>query len=127
MLGIVELEQDVFYVVAVNVSTVSATPGLKSIWKVNLRGSRSCSARNRASCLFATTSLVANITSAQLLNGMCRLEPNNNSTLLIADYAVGNVVKLDVETGAYEAIIDETSMKPLATGLLVAINGIHVH
>lgn len=58
---------------------------------------------------------------------MCRLEPNNNSTLLIADYAVGNVVKLDVETGAYEAIIDETSMKPLATGLLVAINGIHVH
>ncbi|CAI7588408.1 unnamed protein product [Penicillium discolor] len=102
LLGIVELEQDVFYVVAVNASSQRY-----SWFKIHLE--------------------VANITSAQLLNGMCRLEPNNNSMLLIADYAAGNVVKLDVETGAYEVIIDETSMKPLATGLQVAINGIHVH
>ena len=127
LLGIAELEQDFFYVVAANVSTVSATPGSNSIWRVDLRGSRPCSARNRASCLLATASLVANITSAQLLDGMCRLEPNNNSMLLIADSAAGNVVKLDVETGAYETIIDEISMKPLAAGLQVAINGIHVH
>lgn len=127
LLGIAELEQDVFYVVAANVTTVSATPGSNAIWKVDLRGSAPCSARNRASSLFATTSLVANITSAQLLNGMSRLDPNNNSTLLIADSAAGNVLKLDVETGVYETIIDEKSMKRFATGLQVAINGIHVH
>ncbi|KAJ5506030.1 hypothetical protein N7453_004987 [Penicillium expansum] len=127
LLGIAELEQDIFYVVAANVSSTSATPGSNAVWKVDLRGSASCSARKRASSLSATTSLVANITSAQLLNGMCRLEPNNNSILLIADSAAGNVVKLNVETGAYETIIDEKSMKRLETGLQVAVNGIDVH
>jgi len=125
LLGIAELEPDVFYVVAANVSTISATPGSNAVWKIDLRESCYPSKKTSSSC--AKPSLVARIDSAQLLNGMCRLDPNNNSTLLIADSAAGNVVKLNVDTGAYETIIDENKMKNTPTGLQVAINGIHVH
>lgn len=125
LLGITELESDVFYVAAANVSGATGSRGSNSIWKIDLRESEPCfSRRIRSSC--AKPSLVTKIDTAGILNGMCRLDPKNNSTLLIADSVAGNVVKLDVDTGSYEVIIDDDRMKNTETGLQVAVNGIHV-
>ncbi|CAI7635719.1 unnamed protein product [Penicillium bialowiezense] len=127
LLGSAELEEDVFYVVAANVSETTATPGTNAVWEMDLRDTQACSPARRNRNLCARASLVAKVESAKLLNGMCRLSANDNSTLLIADSAAGNVVKLNVDTGSYETIIDNEKMKNTATGLQVAINGVHVY
>ncbi len=71
--------------------------------------------------------LVTNITSAQLLNGMCRLSDYNATTLLIADSQAGRIFKLDADTGSLEILIEDKSLKNSPNGLQVAVNGIHVH
>ncbi|KAJ5348325.1 uncharacterized protein N7506_001578 [Penicillium brevicompactum] len=127
LLGIAELKEDVFYVVAANVSSTTAIPGTNAVWEIDLRDSQACFSARKDRKLCAKTTLIAKVESAGLLNGMCRLSTNDDSTLLIADSAAGNVVKLNVDIGSYETIINDKQMKNNSTGLQVAINGVHVY
>ncbi|CZR56314.1 uncharacterized protein PAC_06202 [Phialocephala subalpina] len=127
LLGIAELEQDVFYVVASSNLTGKATAlGANSVWKVDMR--RFCTPASGAIARPAQVSLVATILDAELPNGMCRMALNDTSNLLIADSAAGTVIRLDVNTAAYEIVIRDPTMANLPTGFIqVAVDGIHVH
>lgn len=120
VLGITELEQDVFYVVSANMSSVSGVPGSNAVWRLDMRG--------RSSLTESTErlTLVANITSAQLLNGMCRISDHDTRSLLIADSQAGRIFKLDTHTGAFQVVIDDEVLKNTPEGLQVAVNGLHV-
>ncbi|KAJ6090032.1 hypothetical protein N7467_005248 [Penicillium canescens] len=120
LLGIAELEQDVFYVVSANMSSVSGVPGSNAVWRLDMRG--------RSSLTESTErlSLVANITSAQLLNGMCRISDHDTRSLLIADSQAGRIFKLDTHTGSFQVVIDDEVLKKTPEGLQVAVNGLHV-
>jgi hypothetical protein len=120
LLGVAELEQDVFYVVSANMTSVSGVPGSNAVWRLDMRG--------RSSLTESTErlSLVANITSAQLLNGMCRISDHDTRSLLIADSQAGRIFKLDTHTGSFEVLIDDEVLKMTSEGLQVAVNGVHV-
>lgn len=92
-----------------------------------MRGCETCAESNKMVTTTMNLTLVANITSAQLLNGMCRLSDYNATTLLIADSQAGRIFKLDADTGSLEILIEDESLKNSPNGLQVAVNGIHVH
>ncbi|KAL5320068.1 hypothetical protein ACEPPN_013128 [Leptodophora sp. 'Broadleaf-Isolate-01'] len=123
--GIAELEQDIFYVVSLNLTGVIAVPGSNAVWKVDMRRVRT--AKDGTVSGTAQVSLVTKLPDAQLLNGLCRLAPNDNSNLLISDSVSGSVAKLNVDTGKFEIVIQDDTMKTLQTGLPIGINGIHIH
>ncbi|RAO67665.1 uncharacterized protein BHQ10_003677 [Talaromyces amestolkiae] len=125
LLGIAELEQDVFYVIASNLTTLPAAPGSNAVWKVDFND-RSC-APGTVDKTHATASLVAQVSTAATLNGMCRLAKNDTSTLLMADSTSGDVVRLDVNTGSYEVVMDDMTMENGPSGLQIAIDGLHMH
>ncbi|GFG17878.1 hypothetical protein IFM5058_08709 [Aspergillus udagawae] len=126
LLGIAELEEDVFYVVSANLSSVQGAPGSNAIWRLDMRGHGSFSASNRTAKSEPSLSLVTNISSAQLLNGMCRLSDHDATSLLISDSQAGRIFKLDAHTGSFQIIIDDEALKLSSEGLQVAVNGIHV-
>lgn len=126
LLGIVELEKDVFYVAGANVSSTSAAPGSNAVWKVDLRDQHRSTGLNETARANPTPVLVANITDARLLNGMCRLNNDDVSTVLIADSGAGKIFKLDVHSGSFEVVIEGETLENTPTGLQVAVNGIHV-
>lgn len=130
--GITELEQDVFYVVASsNVSGKATAPGANSIWKVDMR--QSSTLESEAVAQPAHVSLVATILDAQILNGMCRMGLNDTSNLLIADSGAGTIIKLDVNTAAYEIVLRDPTMANVPSGFVppgftpISVDGIHVH
>lgn len=124
LLGITELEEDVFYVIASQISGVLAAPGSNSVWRVNLRSP--CSYANGTVMTQDVVSHVAQFAEAGLLNGMSRLSADDSAHLLITDSAAGAVIKLNVYTGAHEIVIRDPSMAPRSDGLGVGVNGIHV-
>ncbi|KAF9869841.1 hypothetical protein CkaCkLH20_12640 [Colletotrichum karsti] len=108
--GIAELEKDIFHVTVANVTGTQPTAlGTNAVWRVDLRGLGV--AVNGTVTNPAKTSLVAKIPTAGLLNGMTPL---------------GRVLSLDVETKAYETVIEDetTAGRPER---LVAVNGIRTH
>ncbi|KAH8589161.1 hypothetical protein B0O99DRAFT_637380 [Bisporella sp. PMI_857] len=123
--GIVELEQDIFYVVSLNLTGVIAVPGSNAVWKVDMR--RFHTTKNGTVSRAAQVSLITKLSDARLLNGLCRLSPNDNSNLLISDSVSGSITKLNVNTGEFETVIEDDTMKILQTGLPIGINGIHIH
>jgi hypothetical protein len=124
LLGITELEKDVFYVTGSQISGVTAAPGSNSVWRVNLRGP--CSYANGTVMAQDAVSHVAQLPDAGLLNGMARLSADDSAHLLLADSATGAVIKLNVHTGAHETVIRDPSMDPRPDGLGIGVNGIHV-
>ncbi|RAK88388.1 hypothetical protein BO79DRAFT_255588 [Aspergillus costaricaensis CBS 115574] len=124
LLGITELEQDIFYVISANISGVLGTPGSNAVWKVDLRNLDQLS---DSGTVHAPVSLVARFPSAGVLNGMCRLSENDTSSLLIADSEAGQIYKLDVHNGSIQTMMNETALKDTQTGLQVAVNGIHTY
>jgi hypothetical protein len=102
LLGITEIDQDVFAFVAGNASQ----PGSYSVWQANFR-------RRGDQRAAATISKVVDVPSAGLLNGMTTLKAN---TVLIADSMAGNIVKLCTQTKQAEVIIDDVTMKPGVSG-----------
>ncbi|KAF7882507.1 uncharacterized protein EAF02_005870 [Botrytis sinoallii] len=109
----------------------ATAPGANSVWKVDMRQSRTLA--RGAVAQPAHVSLVATILDAQILNGMCRMGLNDTSNLLIADSAAGTVIKLDVNTAAYEIVIRDPTMANLPTGFVppgftpISVDGIHIH
>ena len=134
LLGIAEVEPDVFAVVAGNLSlaTVVSTPGAHkstycakaatnhdtpagsySIWKVDVRTSR------------PTASKVTDIPTAQFLNGMIVLD--TSGTVLVADSGAGAVYRVNTRTGENEVVITDPLMQPAAGApFQLGINGINI-
>ena len=119
LLGITEVAPDNFYVVAGNFSTITFknTPGSYSVWKVDFTKSYTGS--------LATVTKVTDIPQGQQLNGMTLLS-SSQGLVLIADAVAGNVLKLNVNTGAYSVAISDPSMVP-PPGSVLGIDGIKVH
>jgi hypothetical protein len=111
LLGITEIDQDVFAFIAGNASQ----PGSYSVWEADF-------GRTGSDGSAATITKIVDIPSAGLLNGITTLKSN---TVLMADSMDGNVVKLDTQTKEYEVVIDDASMKPRTSPSFYAgINGI---
>ncbi|KAK7721213.1 hypothetical protein SLS64_001509 [Diaporthe eres] len=121
LLGIAELEEDVFYVVGSNLTSTEDSNG---VWRVDIRDFRA--AQNGTVIQPASTSLVTRIPSALQLNGMARLASNDTKNLLISDSSQGNVIRLNIDTKAVEMVIEEPEMAPLTTGLSIGVNGIRI-
>jgi hypothetical protein len=118
LLGIAKLEKDVFYVAGANVT--GSTPiaiSTNAVWKVDLRGLKI--KKDNTLSKPAKVSLVTEIPSAGLLNGMTQ----DNSRLLLSDSALGQILLLNVNTKEYKTIINDetTAGRPER---LVAANGL---
>lgn len=125
LLGIVELERDVFAVAASNVFETSNSSINNGIFKVDLRNFSLVG--NGPALSAAPTSPVALLPEAGLLNGICRLSPSDESTILVADSGAGCVFKVDASTGDHAIAIQDPSMAAVQGGLGIGINGVHVY
>ena len=114
LLGIAEIEQDIFAVVAGNWSTVTfeTTNGSYSIWRVDLTRVPPISTK------------ITDIPEASFLNGMTLVERGSNF-LLISDSELGVVFRLDFLTGQYGIVLDNALMKRVPNQIPLGINGIH--
>lgn len=121
LLGIVELEKDVFYVIGSNLTSTEDSNG---VWRVDIRDFKA--AQDGTVIQPASTSLVTRIPSALQLNGMTRLASNDTKNLLVSDSSQGNVIRLNVETKAVDTVIEEPEMAPLTAGLSIGVNGIRI-
>ncbi|KAH9212942.1 hypothetical protein DL95DRAFT_367500 [Leptodontidium sp. 2 PMI_412] len=123
--GVVELEPDIFYVLAQNITGLTVIPSTIALWRVDLN--QLTVAEDRTVLQPAAIQLVARIPEGVLFNGMCRLSPSDNSNLLISDSMNATITIIDVHTGIYKTVISNPLMEYLPTGLTVGVNGIHVH
>ena len=120
LLGIVELQQDVFYVIAGNwsVETFQTTVGSYSVWKIDMRSSKVPDGSP------AITSKVTDVLDGVFLNGMVVLN-RWRGLVVIGDAGAGVVFTLNVETGVYSQTINDPTMKPIS--LHLGINGMKIH
>ena len=124
LLGITELEQDVFYVTGA--VTLTASNPYNEIWKVDMRSMRVTS--NGEVVEPATVSLVVAANSGILFNGMTRLALDDMRHILVADSINGTVTRIDVTSGEAIIVIDDPKLSNSnETNLAVAVNGIHTH
>ncbi|RHZ65998.1 uncharacterized protein CDV56_109442 [Aspergillus thermomutatus] len=115
LLGITEINRDVYAVVAGNfsIASVASTLGSYVVWRLDASGSARPSA-----------SVLARIPEAEFLNGIVRFGQN---TLLITDSAKGVIWRLDMSTGQYSQALSDPSMLPAAgQPYAVGVNGIDV-
>lgn len=122
ILGITELQRDLFYVIS---SNMTGTTCSNSIWEIDLRNVTIAPSGEISQP--AQISLIQELCTARQLNGLTGLSTNDTSNLLISDSANGAVYKLNVKTGDYKIVLEEPEFDPLPKGLHVGINGIHVH
>jgi hypothetical protein len=124
LLGIVELQRDIFYVAGSNISERVAAPGSNRVWRIDMR----CFKMSPDGIVLhpASATLVARLPDAMLLNGMSRLSLDDDAHLLIADSVAGSIIKLNVYTGRHSVFSNDSTMAPSPTGLGLGINGIHV-
>lgn len=123
LLGIAEVEPDVFYITGA-ASTTAPNP-LNEIWKIDLR--RLQTSPDGTILNPATVSLVAKDTSGGLYNGMTRLALNNTNSILLADSFYGTYTRLDLDTGSSIIFQDRLLTVQNETNLGIAINGIHTY
>ena len=123
LLGIVELQQDVFYVIAGNVSfeTLQAINGSYSLWKVEMgSGDVVDGAMNPP----AVVSKVTDIPEGVALNGMAVLN-ESSGLIVIGDAGAGQVFTVDVGTGTYSKTMEDPTMAPTPSTQL-GINGMKI-
>ena len=124
LLGIAELEEDVFYVTGA-VSPTAANP-YNEIWKVDVRPMR-VTANGRV-IEPAVVSHVVTVTSGALYNGMTRLASDDKRNILVADSISGTVTRVDVQTGNIAVVITDSRLGiSNETNLAIGVNGIHTH
>lgn len=123
LLGIIEMQQDIFYVIAGNWSVwaLQSTSGSYSIWKIDMRTSK---VLDGLVIPPAIVSKVTDIPEAIFLNGMVVLN-KTKGLVVIGDAGAGAVFTLDVGSGVYSKTIDDSTMKPTAS-LPLGINGMKI-
>jgi hypothetical protein len=117
LIGIVEVEHDLFVVSAGNFTFgpqvpggVAGVPGTGQVWSIDL------------SVEPAVAKLITRIPEAGALNGVTTV-PGNHEVVLIADSGLGAVWRVNVKTGEYETAIQNDAFAPTAEFSL-GINGI---
>jgi len=113
LLGIAEMQLDVFYAIAGNFSlaNITSTNGSYSIWKIDMRRS-------------ANASKLTDIPEGAALNGLAVLN-QSQGLLAVGDAGAGVVYTVNVHTGNYSKTIDDPTMKPNGS-FPIGINGIKV-
>jgi len=101
LLGITEMQHDIFYDIAGNFSltTGSDGPGSYVLWKVELSGHHNDTK--------AVVKKVTDMPEARLLNSVIPLhEEGTGDVVLISDSDLGVVWQVDVETANYSIVLD---------------------
>lgn len=117
VLGITELEDDVFAVVRGNfsIAPLSYTPGSWYISKIDLRDQNN-----------PKTTTIAHVAEGQVLNGITTVAPGSKY-LLVADSTAGVVWRLNSKTSQIDCVLNTTATQPTAPlvegGL--GVNGVH--
>lgn len=116
LLGIAEIEKDVYYVVAGNysVATLTAKAGTFSVWRVDVD-------TFKPNKTLAKVEKVVDIPQAQFLNGATVLS-RREGTLLIADSALGGVFRVNTRSKEVKLVIKDplfsiTPASPVELGL----------
>jgi hypothetical protein len=117
--GIVEVQEDVFYVVGFNLTEFSAAPGTTAVWEIDLRGLGKPGCANRAA-----VNVVAEFPDAGFFNGMTRMALNDTSHVLISDSSQGTITRLDVSTGQSETVFNDEMLRFGQEELPIGVNGI---
>ncbi|KAJ4856828.1 hypothetical protein T069G_07725 [Trichoderma breve] len=124
--GIAEYEPDIFAVISgrFNIPTGDVGPGSWNVWSVNMNG---VSVQGNVLSGSPNLSLIANVASANFLNGMTLLS-QSEGTFLLSDVNAGVVYRLDTQ-GNYEVVINSTltSSVPFPPVSRTGVDGLHVH
>ncbi|RSL54003.1 hypothetical protein CEP54_010114 [Fusarium duplospermum] len=118
LLGITELESDVFYINGANLTGFNIVPSSSTVFKLDMRPFSDGAAR---------LSLVTKIPEAGLLNGISRLSWHDTSSLFLADSVSGVVLKINVHTGKYEIALEDPTLSITKEGIPIGVNGIVTH
>ncbi|KAL9055587.1 MAG: hypothetical protein Q9162_003484 [Coniocarpon cinnabarinum] len=122
VLGVAEMEDDVFYVVTErdNLTTSIPTNGTGQVWRLDLRGCDDDVVEGKV-----TPELVANVKDSGLLNGVDAIK--EIGVLLLADSIAGKIWRIEVSTGDISvAIEDELTAVDLSAQFRLGANGVHV-
>ncbi|MCJ1417486.1 hypothetical protein MMC32_003830 [Xylographa parallela] len=119
LLGISEIENDVFVVASANVSlaTSEAYPGSAKMWKVDM-----------AAWTLGepdVVTLIANLTDVILPDGLATLD-NEIGLVLLADAAKGIVWRVDTNTGDYSIAIQDKLFTTDNKLIPLGVDGIHI-
>ncbi|RYN73050.1 hypothetical protein AA0120_g12652 [Alternaria tenuissima] len=118
LVGITEMSPDVFVFIAGNYSLarLESDPKSYSIWQIDFnRGGR----RDQIS-------RIAKLPEARFLNGMTTLN-RKDGIVLISDSDRGVVWRLNIQTGKYDVVLEDPTMKPVeGMPLILGINGIKI-
>ena len=129
VLGIVEVEHDVFVMAVGNWSDVTDSPqaGSWSIWSLDLRKQKLQSVAGWSKKKPCVAKKIGNISEAIFLNGLTILA-GSSDLVLVADSIAGVVYRFNWRTGDYSVAIDDPALKPNgSTPIKLGVNGIHVN
>lgn len=120
ILGIAEVEQDHFYIIASNitVSPFVVNPGA-AVYSVDLTQYNSLT--NEGAVVNKTTDLP----TAGLLNGMATLDASKG-LVIMTDSFQGAIYVLNVHTGEYSILLQEPEMAPPPSAGGLGVNGVKV-
>ncbi|KAI7553558.1 hypothetical protein KC331_g1151 [Hortaea werneckii] len=117
VLGITEVQNDIWIVVTsnVNLTTSTAKPGSAKIWRLDM-GAWSVGSKN-------SISLIKSMPDVGLPDGLTTLD-FDRGTVLLADAEKSTIWHVDISTGRYTAAINSTSFAP-GSKLPLGVDGIH--
>ena len=117
ILGIAELASDTFYVATVfgNVAKLQTDPGSGKIYGLRFRSNDDCEPE---------VTHVADLPQSNLLNGVTGLDPPND-IVLVADSALGQIWRVNVETGAVDVAIKNSYTAGPTPQSGLTTNGVH--
>lgn len=114
--GIVEYQPDVFAVLTGNFSISTGDPGLGTwaIWSIDLGG---VNVTSNGSTVAKPPQVrqIASVSEATFLNGLSVMSSTAGQLLIVGDVKTGVIYSVDVETGEYAVIINNTHTAPATT------------
>lgn len=111
--GIVEYRPDVYAIAGGNISltTGESVVGSWSIWSLDLRG-LNITSNESISAQPPALSKIADVPPATFLDGMALLSGPEKQLLIVGDVRTGTVYSVDIDTGGYAAVINNTFTAP---------------
>jgi hypothetical protein len=128
VLGIAEVEHDVFVMAVGNWSDVTDSPqtGSWSIWSLDLHKQKYQNDAGWSKKKPINAKKIGDIPEAIFLNGLTIL-PGSSNLILVADSIAGVVYRFNWRTGEQSIAIDDPVLKPnSSTPIKLGVNGIHV-
>lgn len=111
--GIVEYQPDTFAIAGGNISlsTGESVVGSWSIWSLDLHG-LNITSNESVSAQPPALSKIADVPPATFLNGMALLPSPEKQLLVVGDVRTGTVYTVDIDTGGYAVVINNTFTAP---------------